>query len=126
MYVHTWKKYLPVIRILLKRSATADQSFNLDRLDFEKVNKSRRPLCSFSIELVKGRLSSLRAPVPGKDLTEVLLEDAVARELVRNNHYSISLNSKFELQIKNANPVKEAVAIAHDDITSDEKEKDDE
>ena len=107
MYVHVWRKYLPILKILLKRSAAADQVFNVDRFDFEKINKASKLSCSFSITLTKGRLTPLNPPVAGKDLVEMLKEDDSSTDLIRSNHYAIAMNSKFELQIKNVNPVQE-------------------
>jgi len=107
MYVHVWRKYLPILKILLKRSATGDQVFNVDRFDFEKINKASKLSCSFTMTLAKGRLTPLNPPVAGKDLVEMLKEDDTSTDLLRNNHYAIAMNSKFELQIKNVNPVQE-------------------
>jgi hypothetical protein len=107
MYVHVWRKYLPIFKILLKRSVTADQVFNVDRFDFEKINKASKLSCSFSMNLTKGRLNPLNPPVAGKDLVEMLKEDDTSADLIKNNHYTISMNSKFELQIRNINPVQE-------------------
>ena len=107
MYTYTWKKYLPVIRILLKRSASAEQSLSLNRTDFEKTTKLRKPTCSFAVEIVKGRMnisSSVNQSVPAKDLLEVLQEDESVRPLLRDNRYAISLNSDFLLSIKNISP----------------------
>lgn len=101
MYIPTWRKYLPVIRILLKKSAAEEQVLSVDRLDFEKVNKLRKPVCSFNMELKKGKVSPLSAAVSGKELADVLREDDVTSALVRNNHYAISMNSKYELRIRN-------------------------
>jgi hypothetical protein len=110
MYVHTWKKYLPVLRILLKRSASAEQNLVMDRVDFEKVNKARKPLCAFSVDVVKGRVSPLSAPLPAKDLLEVMTADPVALDLLRTNRYHISLTNSFKLQIRNTTPVEEMTA----------------
>jgi hypothetical protein len=50
MYSQTWNKYLPVIRILLKRSATAPQQTGLNKTDFETGGSRTRKLsCSFTI-----------------------------------------------------------------------------
>jgi hypothetical protein len=120
MFVHVWKKYLPVIRILLKRSAVAGQAFNVDRFDFDKINRGSKPSCSFSIELNKGRLSALNTSVTGRDLVEVLKDDSICSDLLRNNLYTISLNSKFELQIKNVTPVEETAIPVQNDIANAE------
>jgi len=101
MYTYTWKKYLPVIRILLKRPAGTDHTVSLNRTDFEKTTKLRKPVCSFSVELGKGRLVGVNPPAAAKDLLAILQEDAVANQLIRQHQYSISLNSDFILTVKN-------------------------
>jgi hypothetical protein len=100
MYTYTWKKYLPVIRLLLKRSVTGDQMMNLNRIDFEKGSRARKPSCSFEINVNNGRLQSLKAPAPAKDLMDILMADDIAKKLLRGNHYMITLNSDFELRLK--------------------------
>lgn len=106
MYTYTWKKYLPVIRLLLKRSATSEQTVSLNRTDFEKTTKLRKPACSFSVEIVKGRLTTINnQSVPAKDLIEILQEDEIAKTLMRQFQYAVSLNSDFILSIKNITPV---------------------
>ncbi len=37
MYDSTWLKYLPIIRILMKRSADSVQNLDLNRFDFPNV-----------------------------------------------------------------------------------------
>jgi len=105
MYTHIWNKYLPVIRILLKKSAAAEQKMGLNRIDFEKGNKTRKPACSFNIELVKGRFTTISQSAPAKDLVTVLLEDEVSKSLLRQNNYAITLNSDLQLSIANITPV---------------------
>jgi hypothetical protein len=105
MYTYTWKKYLPVIRLLLKRSAAADQTIALNRIDFEKGNRVRKPVVSFSLDMVNGRLTVLNPPVAAKDMLEILMQDDIARSLIRQNHYAISLGSDLKLTIKNLTPV---------------------
>lgn len=109
MYNHTWKKYLPVIRLLLKKSATAEQSMTLNRTDFERTSRIRKPVCSFDIEIVNGRLNRLNPAPQVKSLIDVLMEDDVARGLLRKQHYAINLSSDFLLSIKNTTPAEEPV-----------------
>lgn len=104
MYAHIWNKYLPVIRILLKKSAAAEQKVGLNRIDFEAANRSRKPAVSFNIELENGRFVKLSQSAPAKELVTALLEDDVAKNLLRQNHYTISLNSDFQLSITNNTP----------------------
>ena len=107
MYTYTWKKYLPVIRLLLKRSAAEEQLLTLSRMDFERNSRLRKPVCSFSIELIKGRLSKLNPSAPAKDLLDILMQDDIARALLRLHDYNISLNPDFQLSIKNCTPITE-------------------
>jgi len=110
MYAYTWKKYLPVIRILLKRSADTEQTFNLNHTDFERTTKLRKPACSFAVEIVRGRLNAINnQSVPAKDLVGILQEDEAVKALLRQHHYAISLNSDFLLSIKNITPPPEIV-----------------
>ncbi len=118
MYTHIWNKYLPVIRILLKKSAAAEQKMGLNRTDFEKGNRTRKPACSFNIELIKGRFVTLSQSVPAKDLVTLLLTDEVAKSLLRQNNYNISLNSDLLLCITNITPVEEEASSASDESTA--------
>jgi hypothetical protein len=112
MYTSTWKKYLPVIRLLLKKSSAGDQQLNLNRIDFEKTSKVRKPVCSFAIELERGRLSPLNKSAVAKDLLEILMQDDAAKTLLRQNHYTISLSSDFLLTIKNSSPVNPETGVS--------------
>ncbi len=114
MYTFTWKKYLPVIRLLLKKSVKEKQTIILNRIDFEKNTKLRKPNCSFNVEIRKGRI--FNPPVAARDLLEVLLQDSVSEELLRHNQYSINLNSDFQLAIKNITPAKEEQTGAAPDV----------
>ncbi|MGZ8541260.1 MAG: hypothetical protein ACXWV6_11465 [Chitinophagaceae bacterium] len=110
MYTHIWNKYLPVIRILLKKSAAEEQKMGLNRTDFEKGNRTRKPACSFNIELEKGRFVTLSQSVPAKDLVAALMVDDVSKALLKQNNYNISLNSDLLLCITNKTPVEAETA----------------
>ena len=108
MYTYTWKKYLPVIKLWLKRSATAEQTVSLNRTDFETTTKLRKPACSFSVEIVRTRFNTINKSIPAKDLLGILQEDETTLQLLRRHHYAISLNSDFLLSIKDITPAPEA------------------
>jgi hypothetical protein len=107
MYTQTWRKYLPVIRLLLKKSASAQQVVKLNRIDFETQSRVRKPVCSFSIQFQNARINSVNPAVNAKDLLEVLMVDDVARSLLRKNHYGVSLSSDFSLTIENLSAAEE-------------------
>jgi len=110
MYTYTWKKYLPVIRILLKKSSTGDQSMSLNRTDFEKTSKVRKPNVAFAVEIVKGRFTVSTAnnrSAAAKDLLEILQEDDTVKNLLRENRYSVTMTNDFLLTIKQVEAAEE-------------------
>jgi hypothetical protein len=116
MYTHIWHKYLPIIRILLKKSATAEQTLNLNRVDFERAGSGRKSGYKFTIELINGRVANVISGSPlAMDMAAVLLEDAVVKQLVTTNNYQVSLNTKFQVSIKNTS----APATATQDASAD-------
>jgi hypothetical protein len=128
MYTQIWNKYLPIIRILLKRSLTADQVLNLNTTDFERAGAARKSGYKFAIHFVNSRVDNIISASPlAKDLAAVLLDDSVVRELFSRNDYDITMNAKFHLAIKchvkaeaiaetdTDNPVTEDVAPGEDE-----------
>ena len=102
MYTQVWTKYLPIIRILLKRSATAEQTLDMNRIDFERAGSGRKAGYKFIIEFRKGRVSNLISSSPlASNLAAVLLQDPVVKDLFLKVDYDISLNTRFQLHIKN-------------------------
>ena len=107
MYTHIWNKYLPVIRILLKKSAAGNQTLDLNRIDFERAGSGRKAGYKFNIELEDGKVGNV---ISGSDLAShlaiVLLEDAGIKQILKDGNYSISLNTRFQLLIKNTSIAK--------------------
>lgn len=105
MYTQIWNKYLPVIRILLKKSATEEQRLGLNRTDFEKGNRNRKPSCSFNVKIINGRFNTVSQSAAAKELITVLLEDEVAKKLLREHQYHFILNADLQLRIINDTPM---------------------
>ena len=104
MYNHIWKKYLPFINIQLKRSLGGDQVLNLNRIDFERAGTGRKAGYKFTIDFIDGRVSNVISNSPlASNLAAVMLENEPTKEILRNNHYTISLNTKFQLITTNCN-----------------------
>ncbi len=102
MYVHVWNKYLPIIKILMKRSLTGDQTLDLNRIDFEKAGSGRKAGYKFTIEFVQGRVSNIISGSPlASDLAAALLNDPAARQILGANDIDISLSTRFQLSIVN-------------------------
>jgi len=101
MYIQTWNKYLPVIKILLKRAVVEDQSLALNSSDFQKGVVKKKTGFTFFIDITEGRVNNIiSASLPAKDLASILLEDATVKELFTKKDFHINLDSKFQLGIK--------------------------
>ncbi|MET0243336.1 MAG: hypothetical protein ABW174_07705 [Flavitalea sp.] len=108
MYAHIWLKYLPIIRILMKKSATADQTLTLNRIDFERAGTGRKAGYKFNIEFTNGRVANVISTSPlAVDLATVILGDNPSKALLAASNYEISLNTKFQVTIKNTSPKSE-------------------
>jgi hypothetical protein len=103
MYTQIWLKYLPIIRILLKRTKQESQVLDLNRIDFERMGTGRKAGYKFNIEFTKGRVSNLISSSPlASDLAAVMLDDKTTKEFLDLGEYTVSLNTKFQLLIKGA------------------------
>ena len=101
MYNHIWKKYLPIVKILMKKAITEDQVLDLNRVDFERAGTGRKAGYKFTIELTDGKVGNV---ISGSELAlhlaQVILEDDAAKQIMADNNFEISLNTKFQLSIK--------------------------
>ncbi len=111
MFTQTWKKYLPVIALLLKRSDDGEQTLNLNHTDFERAAGGRKIKFSFTqLEIIKGRVSSNSKQTPvAKELAMVLQEDTVIAALIAGLNLEFSMSNDFRMVIKKSNIVAEAV-----------------
>ncbi len=101
MYNHIWKKYLPIIKILLKKSNTEDQVLSLNRVDFERAGTGRKAGYKFLINFTDGKVGNVISGSPlAMHLAQVILEDDGAKQILNDNNYDVSLNTKFQLTIK--------------------------
>jgi hypothetical protein len=112
MYTHIWLKYLPIIKILMKKAAAADQTLALNRIDFERAGSGRKAGYKFTIEFNNGRVANVISVSPlAVDLAAVMLQDNSVKTLFTSFNYEISLNTKFQLSIKNTSPKVEADTV---------------
>ena len=112
MYTYIWNKYLPVIRILLKKSAAGDQLLSLNREDFERAGTGRKAGYKFVIAYTEGKVSNV---ISGSDLAShlasAMLEDAATKAVLLTGQYEVILNTKFQLTIKNTTPQPAVVPV---------------
>jgi hypothetical protein len=101
LFLSAWKKYIPVIRILIKKSATETQVLNMNRTDFEKDVK-RKSGYKFVVNFIGGKPDII---VAGSEIIQsfitALLSDEIVSQLLLKKSYSFMLNSKYQLEIKN-------------------------
>ncbi|MBC7867299.1 MAG: hypothetical protein H7X88_07180, partial [Gloeobacteraceae cyanobacterium ES-bin-316] len=112
MFSQTWKKYLQVIALLIKRTAVAEQTVTLNHTDFERAAGGRKIKYSFTqLQLNKGRINTDVKHSPfAKEFSVVLQEDETLQRLISVLFLEFSLNNQFLLTIKNIAPVAEVVA----------------
>ncbi len=121
MFTQTWRKYLPVIQILLKRSAQGDQSLQMNHTDFERAAAGRKIRHSFNnLELVKARMNNQSKQPPfAKEFATFLLEDENMKRFLMDKHVEFSMTNNFSLSIKQhvqiAAPETEAAVVAEDE-----------
>lgn len=106
MFTQTWKKYLQVIAILIKRSANGDQTMRLNNTDFERAAGGRKIKFSFThLQVNKGRINTqIKQAAVAKELAAVLQEDEVIKKLLVEQWLEFSLSNDFTLTIKNNTP----------------------
>ncbi len=124
MFSQTWKKYLPVIVILLKRSTQEEQTVSLNQTDFERAAGGRKMKYSFSglhLNNAKLEINNKHNPV-AKELATLLQENESTREILKDQNFELSLNNEFKLTIRNTTPLSESVEETVSDDNSDAEE----
>lgn len=115
MYVHVWNKYLPIIKILIKKSSSGNQTLSLNKADFEKAGIGRKAGYKFTIDFANGKVTNVISGVPlASDLAMALTTDPSTKAVLADAELSIQLNTKFQLTItnkKSAEPVSEVDAV---------------
>jgi len=101
MYRNVWSKYLPIIRIVMKRALVAEQILTLNAPDFERAGVKRKSGYKFSFNLKGGKLQNVIVELPlASSLAAVLLEDEAVCEFTRTNEFYFALNTKYQLTIR--------------------------
>jgi hypothetical protein len=105
MFIQLWNKYLPVIKILLKRSFSDEQILSMNKTDFERAAGGKKLKHTFKVFIRNGKLENApKQPQLVKQLHTALLEDEVTKQILKHQEYQFILNSSFQLLIRNCNP----------------------
>lgn len=101
IYASLWAKYIPVIRILLKKSITADQTLALNVADFHRAGMTRKSGYKFQVVLKDGKPANVIVDLPvASALINIIRQDAAIQQLCASNIFHISLSSSFQLTMK--------------------------
>ena len=100
-FTGVWNRYLPAIRILIKKAITQEQVITLNQSDIERAVGIKKSGYRFSINFIKDKPELMYS---NNDIAQgfiaALAEDEIIKEHLRNNDYTFSFNSKYQLQIK--------------------------
>lgn len=119
MFAQVWNKYLPVLKILLKRSLNEEQTMMMDASDFQRAAGGRKIKFSYSVTLNNGRLQTMDKPSAiAKEFVTILQEDDMIKQFIRRYDIEFSLNNSFQLSIRNITP---SAAEAAPEETAKEK-----
>lgn len=103
-YLQVWKKYMPVIRLLLKKAG--DQKLQLYRHEFETTGVKNKSGYSFNIEIVNGKvMNKISGVAIAKDLMQSMQETPAVNEWLRGQTLKISMGKSFELKMEKTAPV---------------------
>lgn len=118
MFTQTWKKYLSIITILIKRSATGPQTLQTNFSDFDRAAGGRKIKFNFSnMQLNNGRQNyGEKLPHVATDLIQVLQESDSILMMLKGQNFVFSMGSDMLLTITNNTPVAETAeeAVAAD------------
>jgi hypothetical protein len=100
-YLTTWKRYIPVIRLHLKKSAVEEQQFKLNITDFESSGDRGKSGYTFNINFENGKpVNNSPLPAIARDLYEAMKEDDGIKSMLQNKSVKISVGKSFMLTIK--------------------------
>lgn len=100
-YLTTWKRYMPVIRLHLKKSLNEDQQFKLNITDFESAGSRGKSGYTFSINMENGKVTNnISGSAVARDLFEAIKDDEAVKSMLLDKVVKISVGKSFILSIK--------------------------
>jgi hypothetical protein len=100
-YLQTWKKYIPVIRLYLKKSLVEDQQFKLNITDFESAGDRGKSGYTFNLQMENGKvINNISGSAVARDLYESLKADEVIKAFLQDKSVKISVGKSFMLTVK--------------------------
>lgn len=113
MLTNIWDKYLPVIKILLKRSKSGEQLLAINQSDFERAGLAKKAGNKFSLAFRHGKVENAVLPSPlAAELASGLLRDEGVKAILAQHDYRLSLDTKYKLHIQQLDTAEESAADA--------------
>lgn len=104
VYTQLWKKYLPVIRLLLKKTADTDQKLQIYKHEFASTGAKNKLGYIFNLEILNGKaINKSSAIAVSFDLLNVLNDNALTAEWLKGKSVKISVNKACELTMSYLN-----------------------
>jgi hypothetical protein len=101
MFLSLWTKYLPVIRIVLKKTMTEEQLLPLNKLEFQSIDNRKNANHSFNIEIINGKVqNSVGSASIGKDFFNVINNDNSINQFISNKTVWFSMGKNYQLTLK--------------------------
>jgi hypothetical protein len=96
-----WTKYLPAIRILLKKAVTEEQQITLNKIDLQAVDNRKNANFSFNLEISNGKVeTAIGMPPLGKDLFKVLSDDRLVKAFMLDKKIMINMTRSTVLSFR--------------------------
>jgi hypothetical protein len=100
-FLTLWMKYLPALRILLKKSVAEDQQISLGKMELQTLDNRKNANFSFSIAVTKGKVENTIGVAPiGKDLFSVLSSDSITKSFMDDKNITIQMTRSALLTLK--------------------------
>ena len=100
-FLTLWMKYLPAIRILLKKSVNEDQQISLGKMELATLDNRKNANFSFNLAITKGKVeNTIGVAAIGKDLFNVLSNDSIIKSFMDDKNIMIQMTRASLLTLK--------------------------
>ncbi len=114
-YTQLWRKYLPVIRLLLKKTENSDQKLQLYKHEFEKTGAKNKLGYVFSLEITNGKAIKNTAKIAvSYDLLTVLNENDLVAAWLKGKIIKITVARSCELTLNQT--IKEEIKVESEEV----------
>jgi hypothetical protein len=100
-YLHLWMKYAAALRILVKKTDIESQKLQLYKHEIDMYSPKANTGHLFSFSIINGKAqNSLKNPAIARDLVQVLDNNTVTKNLLKERVIKVSMDKTYELQLE--------------------------